>query len=253
MDNSLLSEINLFVDENIKNLFEKQCKIMDGFYLKDIIHRNPFLLAINNEISATKLVESALTTKLYSSEEKMFGDFFERLAIYVAEECTQGQKSAARGVDIEFIHNSIHFVISVKSSTNWGNSSQRAKMHQDLANTVTRIKQTNRSANVQPVEGICYGKSKSTISKGILKVVGQNFWYLISGDKDLYKDIIEPIGYKAKEHNDSFVKTKAEKINLLTMQFVEEFCHADGSINWPLLVEVNCGNLDLDKMFSADQ
>lgn len=183
----------------------------------------------------------------------MFGDFFERLAIYVAEECTQGQKSAARGVDIEFIHNSIHFVISVKSSTNWGNSSQRAKMHQDLANTVTRIKQTNRSANVQPVEGICYGKSKSTISKGILKVVGQNFWYLISGDKDLYKDIIEPIGYKAKEHNDSFVKTKAEKINLLTMQFVEEFCHADGSINWPLLVEVNCGNLDLDKMFSADQ
>lgn len=38
MDNSLLSEINLFVDENIKNLFEKQCKIMDGFYLKDIIH-----------------------------------------------------------------------------------------------------------------------------------------------------------------------------------------------------------------------
>lgn len=247
------NELIQFIEQEIVDFHNNRKRVLESYRLKDIVRKNPYLQRAKNVVSAAELVESTLDAKLSSSEEKMFGDFFERLAIYVAEECTQGQKSAARGVDIEFIHNSIHFVISVKSSTNWGNSSQRAKMHQDLANTVTRIKQTNRSANVQPVEGICYGQSKSTISKGILKVVGQNFWYLISGDKDLYKDIIEPIGYKAKEHNDSFVKTKAEKINLLTMQFVEEFCHADGSINWPLLVEVNCGNLDLDKMFSADQ
>lgn len=238
------NELVNFIENEIINFHDNRKRALESYRLSDIVRKNPYLQKAKNVVSASELVESTLNAKLSSSEEKMFGDFFERLAIYVAEKCTQGQKSAARGVDIEFINDSIHYVISVKSSSNWGNSSQRAKMHQDLANSVTRIKQSNRSANVQPVEGICYGKAKTSISKGVLKVVGQNFWYLISGDQDFYKNIIEPIGYKAKEHNDAFVNTKAEKINILTKQFVEEFCHLNGSINWQLLVEVNCGNMD---------
>ncbi len=62
-------------------------------------------------------------------------------------------------------------------------------------------------------------------------MVGQNFWYLISGDKDLYKEIIEPIGYKAREHNVSFLNSKVEKVNALSRQFLIDFCHPEGSIN----------------------
>ncbi len=220
-----LDELNQFINGIIVYFHENRKRVMEAYRLQDIVRKNPYLQRAKNVLSATELVESTLYAKLSSSEEKMFGDFFERLAIYVCEQCTNGQKSAARGVDIEFIHENIHYIISVKSSVNWGNSSQRAKMHQDLANSVTRIKQANRSTNVQPVEGICYRKAKTTISKGILKVVGQNFWFLISGNSDFYKDIIEPIGYKAKEHNGVFLKSKAEKINILIMQFVEKFCY----------------------------
>ncbi|MCP4361921.1 MAG: hypothetical protein GY796_28245, partial [Chloroflexi bacterium] len=45
---------------------------------------------------------------------------------------------------------------------------------------------------------------RTSYLRGYLKVVGQNFWYLISENKDLYTDIIEPIGYRAKQHNEAF-------------------------------------------------
>jgi len=78
-----------------------------------------------------------------------------------------------------------------------------------------------------------------------MKVVGQNFWYLISESKELYKDIIEPLGYKAKEHNESFSEQKGRLINLFTHEFMGEFCNDDGKIDWKKVVEFNSGNFDL--------
>ena len=83
-----------------------------------------------------------------------------------------------------------------------------------------------------------------------MKVVGQNFWYLISENKDLYTDIIEPIGYRAKEHNETFEIERAKVENRFTKEFIDEFCEEDGSIDWVKLVEFNSGNYDLDKFLS---
>ena len=101
--------------------------------------------------------------------------------------------------------------------------------------------------------GICYGKTRTTYTKrGYLKVVGQNFWYLISENRDLYTDIIEPIGYRAKEHNDAFYRQKDRVVNRFTKQFLDEFCDSTGSIDWVELVEFNSGNYDLDKFLPQD-
>lgn len=75
-----------------------------------------------------------------------------------------------------------------------------------------------------------------------MKIVGQNFWYLISENKDLYTDIIEPIGYKAREHNDNFNQKKSNITNRLTKEFIDRFCFLDGAINWNALVKYNSGN-----------
>ena len=77
---------------------------------------------------------------------------------------------------------------------------------------------------------------------GYLKIVGQNFWYLISENKNLYTDIVEPIGYRAKEHNHAFEKEKGKIINCFTGQFISEFCIPTGAIDWVKLVEFNSGN-----------
>jgi len=97
------------------------------------------------------------------------------------------------------------------------------------------------------VLGICYGKTRTNYMKaGYLKVVGQNFWYLISENKDLYTDIIEPIWYRAKERNQTFDTERAKVINRFTRQFIDRFCDSSGVINWEKLVEFNSGNYDLD-------
>lgn len=75
-----------------------------------------------------------------------------------------------------------------------------------------------------------------------MKIVGQNFWYLISEDKNLYTSIIEPIGYHAKEHNEAFLVEKSKIINRFTRQFIDDFCEASGAIDWQKLVEFNSGN-----------
>jgi len=139
-------------------------------------------------------------------------------------------------------------VVSVKSGPNWGNSSQQKKLAQDLRDAVIRVRQSRVAATVEPVLGICYGKTRTTYTKrGYLKVVGQNFWYLISESQDLYTDIIEPIGYRAKEHNDAFYRQKDRVVNRFTKQFLDEFCDSTGAIDWVELVEFNSGNYDLDK------
>jgi hypothetical protein len=79
----------------------------------------------------------------------------------------------------------MQFCLQYRNQPSWGNSSQQDKLEQDLKNAVARVKQSKRGANVQPVLGICYGKTKTSYLRGYLKVVGQNFWYLISEDKDL--------------------------------------------------------------------
>jgi len=170
------------------------------------------------------------------------------LAVFIAGKTCGGHKSAATGVDLEFINSGIHYVVSIKSGSNWGNSSQQTKLEQDLKKAVATIKQARFGTNAQAVLGICYGKTKTSYVRGYLKVVGQNFWYLISENKDLYTDIIEPIGYRAKHHNDIFADEKARVTNKFTKKFIDSFCDETGAIGWGKLVEWNSGNFDLDKL-----
>jgi hypothetical protein len=54
----------------------------------------------------------------------------------------------------------------------------------------------------------------------------------------LYTDIIEPLGFKAKEKNEEFQNKYAVLINKFTSEFSSEFC-PKGEIDWKKLVELN--------------
>ena len=144
-------------------------------------------------------------------------------------------------------HQNVHYIVSIKSGPNWGNSSQQNKLEQDLKNAVTRVKQAHRGVNIQPVLGICYGKTKTSYLRGYLKVMGQNFWYLISENKELYTDIIEPIGYRAGEHTETFEFEKGKVKTRLTKLLIDRFCDDTDPLDWAKLVEFNSGNYDLDQ------
>ena len=69
---------------------------------------------------------------------------------------------------------------------------------------------------------------------------GQDFWYLISNDDELFVKIIEPIGHKAKQKNEDFDIAYATLINKFTLEFAKKFCDK-GIINWQKLLEFNSG------------
>ncbi len=216
--------------------------------LDTLIKKNPYLLRAKNVIKASELIEGALFARLSSSEEELFGNFLEGLAIFIAEQTTGGHKSGATGVDLEFDNNGWHYFVSIKSGTNWGNSDQHDKLELNLRKALQVYSQRKgQVVKADAVLGICYGKTKTSRLRGYIKLVGQNFWAFISGNEDLYKEIIEPIGYKAQEHNDTYNEELGKIINKLTLQFSEQYCRSDGSIDWDALIEATCGNFDLDK------
>ncbi len=247
-----LDRVCEYVNENITDFHQRRLQSIETLNLDKLLRKNPYLFRAKDIHTAPELINGLLEAFLSSSEEKLFGDFLEGLAVFVAELTCAGHKSTASGVDLEFFNQGTHYVVSIKSGTNWGNSSQHKKLEQDLKNAVARLKQAKRSPNVQAVLGICYGKTRTSYLRGYLKVVGQNFWYFISENPDLYTEIIEPIGYRAKEHNERFEQEKRKAVNRLTGQFIERFCTTDYEIDWPRLVEFNSGNLDLDAFLPAN-
>lgn len=181
-----LQRLNEFVNEHIQDFHLRRLERLSQLSLKDLIQKNPYLFRAKNVNRASELIEQTMAAFLSSSEEKIFGDFLESLALFVAQQSSpDAHKSATSGLDLEFSKNGVYYVVSIKSGPNWGNSSQHSKLEEDFKKAQIRLRQASVKLNVVPVLGICYGKSRSVWTRGgYLKLVGQNFWALISGDKD---------------------------------------------------------------------
>lgn len=161
------------------------------------------------------------------------------MAVFISGSVYGGRKSSSEGIDLEFSKDGINYIISIKSGPNWGNSRQIARMKDDFKRA-KRILSTNTSGQkVVAVNGCCYGKDDKPDKGDYLKLCGQRFWEFISGNENLYTDIIEPLGHKAKEKNERFSEEYAKVINRFTREFSIEYCNEDGSILWEKLVKFN--------------
>ena len=244
-----MNKVSEYIDDHIPIFYERQLASLQNLTLDQLLDEvNPYLFTIGRSKIAGQLIVGLLKSHLSFTAEKHFGDFLERLAIFVAGETCGGHKSTAQGVDLEFIDDDVHYVISIKSGTSWGNSSQVAKLVEDMKRAKIRVQQSHTASQVQPVLGICYGKTRTNFNyrfPGFWKVVGQNFWYLISENEELYTEIVEPIGYRAKQHNEAFEAELDSIVNRFTCSFIERFCSPSGAIDWERLVAFNSGNFDL--------
>ena len=87
----------------------------------------------------------------------------------------------------------------------------------------------NMTANIIAVNGCCYGKSTQKDKGDYFKYCGQEFWEFISGQADLYTNIIEPLGHEAKIRNEKIDEEYAKIKNKCLQGFMSEFCKDDGS------------------------
>ena len=233
-------EITDYVEANIQGFHQKRLDNLQKLKLMNVVKRkNPYLFKAKNINTAQDFVKTILDAFLSSQEEGIFGGFLEELAIFICAQVYGGQKSAAEGIDLEFEKDSIRYIVSIKSGPNWGNSSQIAKLR-DNFRKAKRILSTNTSStNVVTVNGCCYGKDRTSDKGDYLKLCGQKFWAFISGNDNLYTDIIEPLGHQAKEKNEQFMQEYAKVVNKFTFEFIGTFCDADGNILWEKIVIFN--------------
>lgn len=242
-----LTEISNYVESNISAFHQKRLDyVKSKVDLDEILkQKNPYLFRAKNILTAQDLIKGFLDAFLQSQEETLFGQFIEGLAIYVCDKVYGAKKSDLTGIDLEFEKNNCIYIVEIKAGWNWGNASQLKQLKINFENAKKQLQNTT-DKQIIAVNGCCFGKSKKPEKQGYFKYCGQQFWELISGNENLYIDIVEPLGFRAKRHNDVFVKQKGKIINSFTQEFMAEFCDK-GEIDWKKLVKFNSGNLDLKK------
>jgi len=238
----LIDDVIQYVENNISSFHEKRLNKIEELKLKEVLQKkNPYLFKAKNIQTADEIIKGIVDAYLSSSEEAMFGDWLEGLAIFINEKVYKGWKSGIKGIDLEFDKDNVRNIVSIKSGPNWGNSSQIEKMENNFKTAIKSLRTSNSKIQIVCVNGCCYGKDNKPDKGSYFKYCGQRFWEFIGGNENIYADIIEPLGYKAKERNENYLKQYSAKINIFIKEFIESFCDDDGIINWEKLVRYNSG------------
>lgn len=237
-----LSEVTKYVETNIGTFHKKRIERLDKLKLKIVLKKkNPYLFKAKHILTASEIVQSIVDAFISSNEETIFGDWLEGLAIFINQKVYGGWKSGIPNIDLEFDKNKVRYIINIKSGPNWGNSSQISKMKSDFLTAKRTLRTSNSKLMVVSINGCCYGIDNNPDKGDYFKYCGQEFWEFISGNNNLYIDIIEPLGHKSKERNDEFVKSYSKMLNQFTRDFINDFCKHNGDIDWEKLVILNSG------------
>lgn len=234
------AKISKFIEGNIPAFHQKRLESLEKLGLDSVLLRkNPYMVKAKNINTAAELVKRILDAHLSSQEETVFGAFLENVAIYACSLAYVGSKSSAEGIDLEFSLDGVRYIASIKSGPNWGNSSQIKKMRDNFRKATIVLRQNGSVKSVVAINGCCYGRDNKPDKGDYLKLCGENFWTTISGEPDLYLDLIEPLGDKAKQCNEEFQTEYDKATNRFTKIFIEEYCLADGSIDWEKIVRLS--------------
>lgn len=237
-----IANVTKYVEEHIGIFHEKRLRSLDTLKLSDVLKRkNPYLFKAKNAETSEQIVRGIVDAHISSNEETIFGDWLEGLAIFINEKVYGGWKSGIKNIDLEFDKDSIRYIVTIKSSKNWGNSSQVAKLITDFKTAKKTLRTSNSQLQIVAVNGCCYSVDNNPDKGDYFKYCGQEFWTFISGNENLYIEIVEPLGHKARERNADFQTLYVQMINKFTKEFANNFCDKNGNIEWKKLVEFNSG------------
>ncbi|MFQ5963735.1 MAG: PmeII family type II restriction endonuclease [Candidatus Scalinduaceae bacterium] len=239
MEKIRIDDVKKYVVSNIGSFHSKRLQNLEELKLSKILKRkNPYLFKAKNILTAQDLVKTLLDAHLSSQEETIFGNFLEGLAIFINRKVYGGRKSSAEGIDLEFEDNAINYIVTIKSGPNWGNSEQIKKMRDNFKKAKRILRTSNSKLQIIAINGCCYGRDNKPDKGDYFKYCGQKFWEFISDNGDLYLEIIEPLGHKAKKRNEDFIEKYSQIINKFTLEFSQVYC-VDGKIDWDVLVKFN--------------
>ncbi len=235
-------DVQKYVEQNISTFHEKRISKLDTLKLSTVLKKkNPYLFKAKHILTSEGIVKSLTDAFLSSNEETIFGDWLEGLAIFINGVVYKGKKSGINGIDLEFEKDRIRYIVTIKSGPNWGNSSQIEKMRLDFSTAAKTLRTSGSKLIVQAVNGCCYGIENRPDKGDYFKYCGRVFWEFISGNDSLYTDLIEPLGFEARQRNKEFEESYSKMINKFVKEFNETYLNQDGSIDWIKFVKFNSG------------
>lgn len=235
------NDVKKYVEKNIDTFHFNRIESLKKLKLDSVLEKkNPYLFKAKNLEISHDVVSAIVNAFTSSAEETVFGNFLEGLAIFVNQQVYGGWKSSANGIDLEFNKDGIRYIVAIKSGPNWANSSQLKKLIFDFNSAIKTLRTGNSNLHIVAVNGCCYGRDNKPDKNGVYyKYCGQRFWEFISGDSDLYKEIIQPLGIQAREKNELYLDEYSKLLNKFTYEFTQKFCFPDGSIDWGKIIELN--------------
>ena len=248
---NLLLAVQDYVEANIGSFHEKRLNTVRNKNLDEILRRkNPYLFKAKSQ-TVIQMMTGIMDAFLSSQEEGLFGTFLEGVAVFVAQQVYGGYKpepGTLTGIDLVFERDDNVYIVEIKSGPNWGNSSQVARMLRNFRDGLSALQPHYPGQNVIPVNGCMYGKDKKPQKLGKIKeagavvdvvqywkLCGQDFWRLISDNPELYTEIIEPLGFRARKRNTAFREEYNNFLNRLVRDFLNLYCNENGSIAWDKL------------------
>lgn len=239
----MTTDLEKFINENITLFHEARIKSLEKLKLNDVLKRkNPYLYKAKDMHTAAEIVQNITDAFLSSQEETLFGEFLEKLAIFICGVKKGGYKSGIEGIDLEYNENGKRVLVSIKSGPNWGNSSQIKKMQDNFTKAKKILHTQNRDLEIVCINGCCYGRDNHPDKGDYQKLCGQLFWKELTGDPEFYQYIITAVGYRAKAKNENFKKKYNAVLNKFTKEFLNSYCLDDGEIDWQKLVKFNSGS-----------
>jgi hypothetical protein len=239
----------------IAPFYGERLESLKSLRLADVLKRkNPYLFKAKNIELAQDLIKGIVDAFLSSQEEGKFGNLLEGFAIFVSNKLHGGFKSSLASLDLEFERENKYYIVGIKSGTSWGNADQVNAMKNNFKAAREALRARGVTKEIVAVNGCIYGKDRSPLKnkkklkgkgagytdeeadKVYYKYAGQDFWEFISGDSELYREIIKPIDEKAKQKSKTFKTAYSAKVNEMTAEFVRDFT-VGGQIDWIKLID----------------
>src|SRR5687767_12464674 len=152
-----LKDVTQYVENNIGEFHQKRLDKVNSIKLKGVLKtKNPYLFKAKNVTTANEIVEGILNAFLSSSEEGIFGNWLERLAIYINDSVYQGRKAGIDGIDLDFDRDEQRYLVAIKSGPKWGNDSQVKKLIDQFNTARKRLITSGSKINIVCVNGCCY-------------------------------------------------------------------------------------------------
>ncbi|MBA3075088.1 MAG: cytosolic protein [Anaerolineae bacterium] len=242
MVNLNLDEVREYIANHICDFQKARLQSLDNLQLLKILrNKNPYLYKAKDVDTPEQIVRSCIDAHISSNEETIFGNWLEGLAIFINSKVYGGWKSGINGIDLEFDLDHIRFLVNIKSGPHWGNSSQVKKMIADFSTAKRTLRTSNSKLDIVAVNGCCYGKEANSDKGDYFKYCGQEFWQFISGNANLYIEIIEPLGTEARKSSDDYSDLYRKRLIHFSKEFNNSFTTNEDSIDWEKLVRFNSG------------